>query len=66
MEAKRETLTCFTCGGQLVSPPMNYTSEAVKWLVENGWRMSVDPREHVKYYCLACGVPAEKKMEDIF
>jgi len=70
MEKQRHTLQCHTCGGQLISPAMGYTSEAVKWLVDNGWRMSVNPQEHVKYYCVACGVPVEKKpeakMEDIF
>jgi predicted RNA-binding Zn-ribbon protein involved in translation (DUF1610 family) len=66
---RSETRTCVTCGGSMTSPKSFLTSDAVKWLVANGWRLTPHS-DGAKYYCAACGLPEEKKpeakMEDIF
>ena len=66
---RSETRVCQTCGGSMTSPKSFLTSDAVKWLVANGWRL-IPHKDGAKYYCAACGLPKakepESKMEDIF
>ena len=59
---RSEERECFTCGGKIISPKKYYTSDAIHWLTANGWRMTVNPQEGVRYFCPACGQP--KTMED--
>ena len=61
---RSETRTCHSCGGSITSPKLYPTSEAINWLVAQGWHMDVSKEHGVRYFCVVCGVPVPDKLDN--